>query len=126
MAEAILQQQFPHLQVSSAGLTAIVDAPADAKSQLCMQRLGIDITTHRAKQITTNISKQADVIFTMSAQQQRHVEQLYPFTKGKVFRLGHWQNRDIKDPYQKPQQAFDEACELIQTFIHDWEKFFKA
>ncbi|KAA8732069.1 low molecular weight phosphotyrosine protein phosphatase [Acinetobacter qingfengensis] len=126
MAEVLLKQHFPNLQVNSAGLVAMVDHPADEKSQLCMQRLGIDLSNHRAKQITAEDVKQVDVVLTMSTQQQKHLEQLFPFSKGKVFRLGHWQNKDISDPYQKPQEAFDQACQLIQTFIQDWEKFFKV
>lgn len=123
MAEVLLKEKFSHLQVDSAGLVAMVDYPADEKSQLCMQRLNLDLSQHRAKQITAQDVKQADVIFTMSAQQQKHLEQLFPFGKGKVFRLGHWQNKDISDPYQKPQEAFDDACRLIQVFLEDWKDF---
>jgi protein-tyrosine phosphatase len=126
MAEVLLQQQFPHLEIHSAGLVAMVDQPADEKSQLCVQQLGLDLSQHRAKQITAEDVKNVDIVLTMSSHQQKHLENLMPFAKGKVFRLGHWQNKDISDPYQKPQEAFDQACLLIQTFIRDWEKFFKA
>jgi protein-tyrosine phosphatase len=39
----------------------------------------------------------------MSKNQQAHIEQTWPFAKGKVFRLGHWQNKNVPDPYQHDQ-----------------------
>ena len=120
MAECLLKQQFPERQIVSAGLVAMVDRPADAKAQQCMTALGLELNQHRAQQINAYLIKSHDLILVMSAQQQRHIEQEWPFAKGKVFRLGHWQQMDIPDPYQKEQAAFDQACTLIQSCIEDW------
>jgi len=59
----------------------------------------------------------------MSQNQQKHIEQSWPFAKGKTFRLGHWQNKNVPDPYQHDQRVFDETCELIQSCIADWKKY---
>ena len=45
------------------------------------------------------------------------------FAKGKTFRLGHWQSKNVADPYQHDQAVFDETCQLIQTYIADWKKY---
>ena len=126
MAYMLLKNKFPNLEVKSAGLVAMVDHPADDKAVLCLQRIGLDLSAHRAKQITETDVKSVDLVLTMSHHQQKHLENIMPFAKGKVYRLGHWQNKDISDPYNKPQEAFDQAFGLIQTFIQDWDKFFKA
>ncbi|HAO28874.1 MAG TPA: protein tyrosine phosphatase, partial [Chryseobacterium indologenes] len=67
--------------------------------------------------------KKADLVLVMSQNQQKHIEQSWPFAKGKTFRLGHWQNKNVPDPYQHDQQFFDETCELIQSCIADWKKY---
>ena len=33
----------------------------------------------------------------MSKNQQAHIEQTWYFAKGKVFPLGHWQNKNVPD-----------------------------
>ena len=55
----------------------------------------------------------------------KHIEQTWPFAKGKTFRLGHWQSKNIADPYQHDQTVFDETCRLIQDCITDWKNIFK-
>ena len=96
---------------------------ADDKARLCMQRHGIDMSPHVAKKLNADLIKKADLILVMSQNQQKHVEQTWPFAKGKTFRLGHWQSKNVVDPYQHDQAVFDETCALIQACIADWKKY---
>ena len=122
MAEYFLKQSFPQLSIQSAGISALVGYPADDKALLCMQRLDIDMQAHKAQQLNAELIKQADLILVMSKNQQQHIEQKWPFEKGKTFRLGHWQAKNITDPYQHDQQFFDDTCTLIQQCVADWTK----
>lgn len=123
MAEYFLKQQHPDLHIESAGISGMTGHPADDKAQLCMQRLNIDMDAHRAKKLNAEHLKQADLILVMSHNQQKHIEQMWPFAKGKVFRLGHWQNRNVPDPYQHDQAFFDNTCQLIQQCVMDWKNY---
>ena len=123
MAEYFLKQEFPHLQIESAGISGLVGHAADDKASLCMQRLGIDMSAHVARKLNAELVKKADLILVMSTNQQKHVEQTWPFAKGKTFRLGHWQSKNVADPYQHEQAVFDETCQLIQHCIADWKKY---
>ena len=123
MAEYLLKQHHPNIHVESAGISGLVGHPADDKAQLCMLRLNIDMSNHIAKKLNAELIKKADLILVMSNNQQRHLEQTWPFAKGKVFRLGHWQNKNISDPYQHDQKIFDDTCELIQQCVTDWKKY---
>ncbi|HGW3737449.1 low molecular weight protein-tyrosine-phosphatase [Acinetobacter nosocomialis] len=123
MAEYLLKQQFPQLHIESAGIAGLVGHNADEKAQLCMQRLGIDMQTHIAQKLDAEHIKKADLILVMSHNQQKHIEQTWPFAKGKTFRLGHWQNKNVPDPYQHDQTIFDETCELIQKCLDDWKNY---
>lgn len=123
MAEYLLKQQHPDLQIESAGISGLTGYPADDKAQLCMHRLNIDMQSHIAKKLNTEQLKQADLILVMSNNQQKHIEQTWPFAKGKVFRLGHWQNKNVPDPYQHDQVFFDNTCQLIQQCVADWKNY---
>ena len=72
--------------------------------------------------IPSDLIKKSDLILVMSQNQQKHIEQTWPFSKGKTFRLGHWQGKNVPDPYQHEQSVFDDTCQLIQTCINDWKK----
>jgi protein-tyrosine phosphatase len=121
MAEYLLKQELPNLDIHSAGIQGLTGHPADDKALLCMQRLNIDMQAHIAKKLTGDMLKQADLVLVMSQNQQKHIERTWPFAKGKTFRLGHWQQRDIADPYQHDQAMFDQTCQLIQDCITDWK-----
>ena len=87
----------------------------------CMDGLNIDMRSHIARQINAELIKKADLILVMSKNQSQHIEQKWPFAKGKVFMLGHWQNLNVPDPYKHDQAFFDETCKNIQTYVADWQ-----
>ncbi|MDC5067767.1 low molecular weight phosphotyrosine protein phosphatase [Acinetobacter baumannii] len=123
MAEYFLKQQYPQLNIESAGISGLIGYPADSKAQFCMQRLGIDMQSHIARKLNAEHIKKADLILVMSQNQKKHIEQTWPFAKGKIYRLGHWQNRNVSDPYQHDQAVFDETCLLIQQCVADWKPY---
>ena len=122
MAEYLFKQQHPTLSIESAGISGLTGHAADPKAQLCMQRIDIDMSGHIAKKLNSAHLKQADLVLVMSHNQQKHIEQTWPFAKGKVFRLGHWQNKNVPDPYQHDQAFFDQTAQLIQQCVLDWKK----
>ena len=123
MAEYLLKQQSSTVHIESAGISGLIGHPADKKAQLCMQRLDIDMSAHIAKKLNAELLKKADIVLVMSNNQQKHIEQTWPFVKGKVFRLGHSQNKNVPDPYQHDQAFFDDTCQLIQQCVVDWKTY---
>jgi protein-tyrosine phosphatase len=97
---------------------------ADEKATHCMDQFNIDMRPHIARQITAEMIKKSDLILVMSNNQKKHLEQTWSFAKGKVFRLGHWQNQNVPDPYQHDQAFFDETCRNIQKYVSDWQSHF--
>jgi len=121
MAEYFLKHQYPHLNIESAGLSAMIGHSADEKAIACMDTLNINMRSHIARQINAELIKKVDLILVMSKNQSQYIEQKWPFAKGKVFRLGHWQSQNIPDPYQHDQAFFDETCKNIQAYVNDWQ-----
>lgn len=121
MAEYFFKHEYPSLNIESAGISGLVGEGADEKALLCMDTLNIDMRSHIARKLNNDLIKKADLILVMSLNQQKHLEQTWPFAKGKVFRLGHWQHKNVPDPYQHDQAFFDETCRNIQAYVSDWK-----
>ena len=120
MAEALLKKRYPHKNVDSAGVGALVGHSADPAALEIMAKQGIDITNHVAKQIDEGLAKKADLIFTMSDSQTKWIEERWPFCRGKTFKLGHWQDKDIADPYKHEMSAFQTAYQDIVVSLEQW------
>ncbi|MGP5296025.1 low molecular weight protein-tyrosine-phosphatase [Psychrobacter faecalis] len=120
MAEALLKQRYPHKNVDSAGVGALVGHSADPAALEIMAGQEIDITNHVAKQIDEGLAKKADLIFTMSDSQTKWIEERWPFCRGKTFKLGHWQDKDIADPYKHEMSAFQTAYQDIVVSLEQW------
>ncbi|RKT99083.1 protein tyrosine phosphatase [Burkholderia sp. Nafp2/4-1b] len=120
MAVAMLARRFPSDRIDSAGLVALVGNRAEPIAVALMRSRGIDISDHIAKQVSWSMAKSADVIFTMTDAQKKRVEALYPFARGRVFRIGHLSGSDVADPYQRGEAAFEWALKDIESAVASW------
>jgi protein-tyrosine phosphatase len=127
MAEGLLKQALSgagksDCMVSSAGLGALVGHPPDPYACELMMKKNIDISGYRACQLDKGMIRKADLILVMEASHKSAIEESEPCAKGKVFRLGHWENFDIPDPYQKNISAFVASLDLIERGVLDWSQ----
>jgi protein-tyrosine phosphatase len=126
MAAALLSRALPGMTVYSAGLGAMIGAPADPTSTDLMAEAGMDISAHRAQQINTPLVTQADLVFVMDPQQKQEVHRRYPTSAGKVFCLGEHVWADIPDPYRQPRSSFEHALRLIEQGVDSWVPAIRA
>jgi protein-tyrosine phosphatase len=114
---------YPHPpSVASAGLGAVVGAPADRHTLILLRERGIDWTHHRAQQLTPALVAAHDLVLVMDEEQREEVEQLYPPAIGRVWRIGHHGGFDIPDPYRQPRAAFQFTLDLIERGLADFER----
>ena len=82
-----------------------------------MAGMGIDISGHRARQITPQLAAKADVILTMEAMQRDMVRRMLLWKKFKVRLLTEFCARsgeaDIEDPYGRPLQAYQVCLDTL-------------
>jgi protein-tyrosine phosphatase len=129
MAEALLQRALrgqDGITVESAGLGALVGHPASDYSVELMAEMGIDITGHRARQIHPDMVRDADLVLVMEAGHKRAIDDADPSARGKVYRLGEWQDRNIDDPYRQARVAYEEALEDIEAGVASWAEKIRA
>ena len=129
MAEALLQRELrgqDGFTVESAGLGALVGHPASEHSVALMDELDLDISGHRARQIHPDMVSAADLVLVMEGGHRRAIDDADPTARGKVYRLGEWQDRDIKDPYRKERDAYEAALRDIQAGVASWVEKIRA
>ncbi len=126
MAAALLKRRLSHragrLVVQSAGVAALVGEPAEQHALELMRERGIDLSGHRARQLTTEMASAFDLILVMEEAQQRNVERIFPTGRGRVHRLGRFGNFEVPDPYRQSRPAFERSLALIERGIDDFER----
>ena len=123
MAEALLQHELQgktNTSVTSAGLGALAGHGASAHAVELMAERGLDISGHRARQLTPDLVQDSDLILVMERRHKKALDALEPAARGKVHRLCEWSGEDIPDPYQQPRDAFEAALSLIDKGVSAW------
>ena len=120
LAQALLARELPGHTIWSAGLGALVGQAADPFSVEVAAAHGLDITAHRAQQVTSFLCQQTELILVMEQLHKSQLEQQFPVVRGKVFTLGQFGQFEIADPYRQPRDAFDTAYAAIAQGVADW------
>lgn len=116
------------IEVSSAGITAMVNDPASEHSVTVMRERNIDISDHVARQLTHEMMVQNDLILVMELDQKKHLEQAFTFARGKIHLIGRFQDKnkkqEVADPYLQPISAFELMAEQMESCVNDWMTYF--
>jgi protein-tyrosine phosphatase len=126
MAEALLASRLSAkgVAVSSAGLAALVGRPAEPDACALLAERGLDLSGHRARQLTPALLREADLVLVMSQEQQRAVAAVDASARGRVYRIGHFGGFDVPDPYGQNRAAFERALDLIERGVEDFVQTF--
>lgn len=124
-AEYLMRKQLAekgrNINVASAGVSALVDKPADATATKMAADISVDLRPHKARQLTASMAAEYDLILVMEQGHIKAVESIAPTSRGKVHLLGRWhQNIEIPDPYRRGDAAFEHALSLIRLTVNDW------
>jgi len=128
MAEVVLADRLAERGVAavvqSAGLAALVGRGADPTAKELVLEKGLDLSSHRARQLTPALLRSFEVVLVMDAAQQRGVEAILPSARGRVHRIGAWGNFDVPDPYGRDRAAFELALALIERGVEAFVQAF--
>ena len=123
MAEAVLRHALRGKQgitVESAGLGALVGSRASRHSIELMAERNLDISAHKARQLTPEMVHNSDLVLVMERDHKRVISEYDPAARGKVFRYCEWQGEDIPDPVGQPRSVYEEVLEMIDRGTKDW------
>jgi protein-tyrosine phosphatase len=124
MAEALLRHARPELSVRSAGLAALVGEPADPVASALLAERGLDLSSHRAQQLTAAMVEEVDLVLVMERRHAADVEALTPAARGRVHLVGRFGGFEVADPYRKGREPFAEALALIERGLADYQRRF--
>jgi protein-tyrosine-phosphatase len=125
MAEALLREALAargidQVTVASAGTGAWDGAPASEGTYLVGLEHGLDLSNHRARLLTRDIVKSADLILTMSGHHLARVAELGG--ADKVHLLGTYAAREpsrteVNDPFGSDLDSYRSTFEELQDLI---------
>lgn len=122
MAEFWLQKELgpESYRVESAGLGAVIDSAPEDLAQKVSLAHGLDISSHRGRQVTIDMLRWADLVLVMEKRQQQCLLERYPWLNGKIFRFGEPLKVDVPDPHGRPESAFALVWNFIEKLTPYW------
>lgn len=125
MAEALAKVILgPEYDVSSAGMSACEGSPASDHAIKVTEARGIDLTSHRARQVTEELLREADWVIPMTEGHEIRLCAQYPEYVKKIRRLGKWgsSGQDILDPFGGSLQIYQSSAKEIEQMIYTFKK----
>jgi protein-tyrosine phosphatase len=108
------------IEVRSAGLAARAGEPASPYAVALLARRGVDLSAHRARQLTTDDVVSSDLVLVMESWQKEEVQRRTPAARGRTYLLGHWQGLEIADPYGSPEAVYEGVFAQIDQAVDAW------
>jgi len=127
MAAGLLRHNLPdelrpRMAIGSAGTSALHGHQAAPYAVQTMAEAGIDISDHRARQVSSELVRRADLILTMERAHQQEIRQMMLWNKSHVKLLSkfdpHCDVLDVPDPYGGPLEAYRQCLEIIQPCVN--------
>lgn len=126
-AEYMLRAKLPErFVVDSAGIGALVDHGADDNVIALMNKYDIDVSSHKAKQVTRTMLSQFDLVLVMEQSHIESVTKIAPEARGKTKLLGCWLgNKEVPDPYKKSYEIYELADSTIAQAVESWMPYLR-
>lgn len=112
------------IMAQSAGLLASEGAPASPHSLAIAKDWGVDLSTHQARPVSSQVVREADAIFVMTSDQQFTLQNSFNLDPEKVHLLGSFTRRnevidddDIHDPFGGSREAYETCANIIRRAV---------
>jgi protein-tyrosine phosphatase len=92
----------------------------EANAATLLSERGIDVSAHRATQLTANDVRHSDLILTMTAAHKEKLIALYPDARGKTFTLADYATGkpdDVADAFGKPLDFYRAMVKQVEGYL---------
>lgn len=121
LAHCLPEHLKSRINVSSAGTNALQGYPASDHAVETMAKIGIDISGHRARQLTLELAHSADWLLTMEMAHLRFVQRWSHIPSDNLRLLLEFdpdsQVRQVADPYGGPLTAYQACLETLKPAV---------
>jgi len=126
VGEYLLRDALPGVDITSAGIGALVGHAADETATDVAAANGISLDGHIARQFTPAIGAGQDLILVMEAGHKREIERLSPQLAGRTMLFDQWTGKKgIADPYQKTRDFHEAIFTEIKAAADGWAQRLK-
>lgn len=115
MAAALLTRSGH--SAGSAGLQAEPRAPANDGAIVEMERRGLDLHTHRARQLTPDLACAHDLVLCMERWQVDAVRELAPAATVRTLGEHAGIDEDVMDPYAGGPSAYEACAAQLEALV---------
>ncbi|NLC01668.1 MAG: low molecular weight phosphotyrosine protein phosphatase [Pseudomonas formosensis] len=126
--EALLKSKLQGrgIEVTSAGLGALVGKPVDSTAAEVMATAGYSLPDHQARQLTPDMLRGADLILAMEQKHLQSIHSMAPEARGKTFLFGKWLDScEVPDPYRQQLPAFEHVFRILDKAADAWLPYLK-
>lgn len=119
-AAALLARACPTLRVTSYGLDAALDHPAEEAGRSLARAYGLDLDGHRTRRLDDEVVRSTDLLLVMEAWQARAIESRWPAAQARVRLLGDFLPAPpfgIEDPWGQPEPVWRNVFQRIEASI---------
>ncbi|WP_407269292.1 low molecular weight protein arginine phosphatase [Radiobacillus sp. PE A8.2] len=121
MAEALLKNHAPHVEVKSAGIFAHAGGAASVGTTQALQEKNITIN-HQSQPVTEQLLDWADLVLTMTTQHKQTLMQSFPSSYDKVYTLKEYLDDDLQGIWKTLKQAHMELENKRAAFMNEQGK----
>ena len=116
----MILEDRPVFSVASRGLSVATGEPASKNAQIAAKKHGADLSTHQSTQLTEPDLSRSALVLTMAQSHKEQILSMYPQYADKVFTLSEFTGMggDIKDPFMRPLEIYEECLEQILPMLH--------
>ncbi|HEY2761996.1 MAG TPA: L-threonylcarbamoyladenylate synthase [Pirellulales bacterium] len=100
--------------VSSAGISASMGGRPSPEAVVIMSEWGIDLSSHESQQLSEQLIRHADVIWTMTRSHRQAILHQWPDASGRVHLL-RADGQDVSDPIGGPTDQYRRCAEQIKA-----------
>ena len=107
--------QTVNMRALSAGVTARVGEPLTTEAQEALRSLRVPVEPHAARNLTSELAQQAEMIFCMTSAHREAVIKLLPAVANKTYCLDT--QSDVDDPIGKGMEAYLNCAQRIHDLV---------
>jgi protein-tyrosine-phosphatase len=129
MGSAILKKMISdngmqhEILVDSAGTEALVESPPEETTMAACKKHGIDISMHRAQQVTNVMVHDASIILCMAEPHRRIIRGIFPQWERKILLLKEFglpevpQHPSVEDPTGRAKRKYEKCFTELEAEI---------
>jgi protein-tyrosine-phosphatase len=119
LLRAIMQEDPEGWQIESAGIWSLKDYPAAENTLKVLNERGVDLSSHRSRQVTKELMEAFNLILTMERNHKEALVAAFPEHAAKIYMLSEMvgKQHDIADPIGLSLAVFESTAQEMEAIF---------